>query len=249
MLGFGLQGRLERERGATITLVEFLREKMNGSDRMVRRKSLSERLGLKGFGCCGAKWGLGANNNTNNMRVRDDEDEEEGGPHEPEIEVIDVSQTSPENGSTPSECSGEIPSSSSGGMNLAAALAAERHFRAAQELDGVAVGLNLISPSPITRPNTNDGLVNDHVTGTPLRVSLMRLLEETDDCDHGDMEKDGEKGVGSDSMCCVCMGRKKGAAFIPCGHTFCRMCSRELWLNRGFCPLCNRSILEILDIF
>lgn len=108
------------------------------------------------------------------------------------------------------------------GMNLATALAAERQFRAAQ----------------------------DSAPGTPSRVSLMRLLEETNG---GDGEAEKERGAGggggSDLVCCVCMGRRKGAAFIPCGHTYCRVCSRELWLNRGSCPLCNRSILEILDIF
>ncbi|XP_076916715.1 uncharacterized protein LOC143576531 [Bidens hawaiensis] len=102
-----------------------------------------------------------------------------------------------------------------------------------------------VFPSP--RMNLATALAAEHDTQstpdnnntTPARMSLMRLLEETDDQD--------EKGT--DSVCCVCMGRKKGAAFIPCGHTFCRVCSRELWLNRGSCPLCNRSILEILDIF
>ncbi|KAE8728849.1 hypothetical protein F3Y22_tig00004072pilonHSYRG00327 [Hibiscus syriacus] len=68
----------------------------------------------------------------------------------------------------------------------------------------------------------------------------------------GDRADEKEKGTsvepGSDSMCCVCMERKKGAALIPCGHTFCRVCSRLLWVNRGSCPLCNRSILDILDI-
>ncbi|RDX73838.1 hypothetical protein CR513_46491, partial [Mucuna pruriens] len=114
------------------------------------------------------------------------------------------------------------PSPSGSGMNLAAALAAERQFRESHETDAIGEG---------------------EARGTPWRVSLMRLLEET--------AVEAEKGgaVGNDSMCCVCMGRKKGAAFIPCGHTFCRVCSRELWLNRGTCPLCNRSILEILDIF
>ncbi|KAL8467167.1 hypothetical protein ACS0TY_036035 [Phlomoides rotata] len=75
----------------------------------------------------------------------------------------------------------------------------------------------------------------------------MRLLEETDGYD-GEVKK-GEDGEGCDSVCCVCMGRKRGAAFIACGHTFCRVCSRELWLNRGSCPLCNRPIFEILDIY
>lgn len=95
------------------------------------------------------------------------------------------------------------------GMNLATALAAERQFRSGDS--AAAAG----------------------------RVSLMRLLEESERCGGG----------GEAEWCCVCMGRRKGAAFIPCGHTFCRVCSRELWLNRGSCPLCNRPILEILDIF
>ncbi|KAH7289659.1 hypothetical protein KP509_30G013200 [Ceratopteris richardii] len=52
-----------------------------------------------------------------------------------------------------------------------------------------------------------------------------------------------------DGMCCVCMTGLKGAAFVPCGHTFCRRCSREVWRSRGTCPLCNRYIREILDIY
>lgn len=121
------------------------------------------------------------------------------------------------------ECVG--PSQSGSGMNLAAALAAERQFR------------------------EGEGEARSVMPGTPCRMSLMRLLEETDGGDAVVEAEKGEGAVGNDSVCCVCMGRKKGAAFIPCGHTFCRVCSRELWLNRGTCPLCNRSILEILDIF
>ncbi|KAI3980363.1 hypothetical protein MKX01_003902 [Papaver californicum] len=109
----------------------------------------------------------------------------------------------------------------------------------------------------------------------PLRVSLMALLEETVDYNRQDLmdieEEEGddqdqlvvvdkilsdkEKGGSGSGMsieeykCCVCMIRPKGAAFIPCGHTFCRLCSRKLWVNRGNCPLCNSFILEILDIF
>ncbi|XAR68133.1 hypothetical protein NMG60_11003156 [Bertholletia excelsa] len=79
---------------------------------------------------------------------------------------------------------------------------------------------------------------------TPLK-SLMGLFEEMDGEDPGS----GAGGRGIDAVCCVCMERSKGAAFIPCGHTYCRVCSRELWLNRGSCPLCNRQITEILDIF
>lgn len=99
-----------------------------------------------------------------------------------------------------------------------------------------------------------------------VRTSLMALLAETDrqmgidgspfimddDDDDDDEDEDEEvvsSGVGEYNNCCVCMVRHKGAAFIPCGHTFCRLCSRELWVQRGSCPICNNFILEILDIF
>jgi len=94
-------------------------------------------------------------------------------------------------------------------------------------------------------------------------VSLMDLLEEaeqemdlyrvSDDDVAADFEKGEEDEEEREGLveynCCVCMVRHKGAAFIPCGHTFCRMCSREIWAARGNCPLCNNLILEILDIF
>ncbi|CAI0460237.1 unnamed protein product [Linum tenue] len=85
--------------------------------------------------------------------------------------------------------------------------------------------------------------------------TLMMLIEETDGSDWPTSKRSGEaatdkrKEEGGDWLCCVCMERDKGAAFIPCGHTFCRVCSRDLWAHRGGCPVCNRPILEILDIF
>ncbi|KAF8409626.1 hypothetical protein HHK36_005704 [Tetracentron sinense] len=210
---------VEREREPR-TLVDFLREDMDGVERGGRWRNLKERLGFKGMGCCGATWGLRASN----MSVRDEDDEEQ---HQEEL------QAPPENSLDPA-CV-EIPAAS--GMNLATALAAERHFRATQDSEGGIVGTTTTSETEGTTTTT---------PCTPSRVSLMRLLEEADG---GDGESEKEKGEGSDGVCCVCMGRRKGAAFIPCGHTFCRVCSRELWLNRGSCPLCNRSIIEILDIF
>nr|GMD23334.1 E3 ubiquitin-protein ligase LUL4 [Ipomoea batatas]GMD26318.1 E3 ubiquitin-protein ligase LUL4 [Ipomoea batatas] len=95
----------------------------------------------------------------------------------------------------------------------------------------------------------------------PARLSLMALLAETDremGIDGaayvlGEEETEDETAADGGKFildnCCVCMVRHKGAAFIPCGHTFCRLCSRELWVQRGSCPLCNNSISEILDIF
>lgn len=103
----------------------------------------------------------------------------------------------------------------------------------------------------------------------PMRMSLMDLLEETDrqagisgptyrlddeeeeeeEEEEVEEEVEAEEAGKGEFSCCVCMVRHKGAAFIPCGHTFCRLCSRELFVQRGNCPLCNNFILEILDIF
>lgn len=231
-----LQESLLRER-ETRTILCFLREQMDGVDGARRRRSLKERLGLRGIGCCGSTWGFGA------TTMRDDEDEE--GQREEEEDVVYVVRDPPENNLDPG-CVAPVISGS--GMNLAAALAAERHFRASHEPEG--------GTATVAGPTVNNVVSAETVVpapATPSRVSLMTLLEETTDGGDGEAgEKEREKGggaVGSDSVCCVCMVRKKGAAFIPCGHTFCRVCTRELWLNRGSCPLCNRSILEILDIF
>ncbi|KAJ9136402.1 hypothetical protein P3X46_033485 [Hevea brasiliensis] len=200
---------------------------MNGV--VARRRtsmSLKERLGLRGLGCCGATWGF----KPTTISVISDEEEALEQERE-EIEVVNAGSNPTEGVSDPG-CPAVTSIPASSGMNLAAALAAERQFREA----------SIIGPST----NNVEAIT---AAGTPLRVSLMRLLEEADGGD-GEVGAENEKGaVGSDTVCCVCMARKKGAAFIPCGHTYCRVCSRELWLNRGSCPLCNRSILEILDIF
>ncbi|KAH0470416.1 hypothetical protein IEQ34_000139 [Dendrobium chrysotoxum] len=93
-------------------------------------------------------------------------------------------------------------------------------------------------------------------TEMPEKLSLMALMaddyeleEEEEQEQEGKEENSWENDGEFASMCCVCKVRNKGAAFIPCGHTFCRLCSRELWVSRGNCPLCNGFILDILDIF
>ncbi|KAJ0081620.1 hypothetical protein Patl1_09841 [Pistacia atlantica] len=235
-----LQEPFQRE---TRTILALLREQMNGVDRIrtpTRRRSLKERLGLKSMGCCGTTWSF----RPNTINLSDSEDEEQHHEHQQEdeeatnqVQIIDPGQVRSE--ITPDrDCLDQSLIGS--GMNLAAALAAERHYRAAEGSN------NTIGPS--NNENGNAGSRTGTAPGTPLRVSLMRLLAESNGCDGEGKAGGGEVGS-SDTMCCVCMGRKKGAAFIPCGHTFCRVCSRELWLNRGSCPLCNRSILDILDIF
>jgi hypothetical protein len=90
------------------------------------------------------------------------------------------------------------------------------------------------------------------------RVSLMALLERTEQqwtsCAGGQWKKlvdtgEEEEGGSVGERCCVCVARGKGAAFIPCGHTFCRACARELRAGRGRCPLCNAAIREVLNLF
>ncbi|CAM8893575.1 hypothetical protein QQ045_028013 [Rhodiola kirilowii] len=173
----------EEERKVVQPLVYFLRGRMEDRVAVVsqsrRWTSFKERLG-----CCGTAWGL----------VR------------PVISVLqDEDDSDDENGRDSNQTVMELQVGDPGWVTLAAALAAEREFRAVQ---------------------------HQEETG---RVSLLRLMEEGDGA-----EVEG---------CCVCMVRKKGAAFIPCGHTFCRACAREVCAGRGSCPLCNRMILQILDIF
>ncbi|XP_028797158.1 uncharacterized protein LOC114752578 [Neltuma alba] len=99
--------------------------------------------------------------------------------------------------------------------------------------------------------------------GGGVTMSLMDLLEETDrqmglegstyrmeDDDDDDFDEDEEDDEGGEEHdCCVCMVKHRGPAFEPCGHSFCRMCSRELTVSKGNCPLCNNFILEILEVF
>ncbi|KAL8235474.1 hypothetical protein R6Q59_021574 [Mikania micrantha] len=58
---------------------------------------------------------------------------------------------------------------------------------------------------------------------------------------------DGGGGIGT--LCCLCTERNKGAVLIPCGHTYCRVCSRSMCSKKQPCPLCNRWIMDILEIY
>lgn len=232
-----LQEAARREREAR-TIWGFLTDQMDGVDGGGRRRpSLKQRLGFKVMGCCGATWGF----RPPTVSVREGGDDDDR--RVPDVEVMNTRRFPELDRSCLSPLSVQSPGPS--GMNLATALAAERRLRASPR---GAEGGFLESDN-----NDFDTLGGMMGTGTPLRVSLMRLLEETDGgaggCGNLGVAEKKREEAGNDSMCCVCMGRKKGAAFIPCGHTFCRVCSRELWLNRGSCPLCNRPIIEILDIF
>ncbi|KAL2652488.1 hypothetical protein R1flu_020616 [Riccia fluitans] len=83
-------------------------------------------------------------------------------------------------------------------------------------------------------------LLNRRRLSLGMRTDSSKLVEEL-----SEEMVDG----GMDPICCVCMVGKKGAAFIPCGHTFCRKCTRELRKGRGTCPLCNRKIQDVLKIY
>ncbi|CAO2207364.1 unnamed protein product [Urochloa humidicola] len=131
-------------------------------------------------------------------------------------------------------------------------------------------------PRPASQPPSAAATAAEEEEEQGERVSLMALLEQTDrqwsagaaaaplgeedpagaealelaaeDDDDAGPEAAAGKGVVA-GCCCVCMARAKGAAFIPCGHTFCRACARELLAGRGRCPLCNAAIVDVLDIF
>lgn len=131
------------------------------------------------------------------------------------------------------------------------------------------------APPPPPPPPPAAAAADEEEEEQEQRVSLMALLEQTDrqwsavaggaaqpepeEEDSATLEAlepaddDAEpeaagRGVVA-GCCCVCMARAKGAAFIPCGHTFCRGCARELLAGRGRCPLCNAAIVDVLDIF
>ncbi|XP_027337836.1 E3 ubiquitin-protein ligase complex SLX5-SLX8 subunit SLX8-like [Abrus precatorius] len=160
-----------------------------------------------------------------------------------------------------------LPSSQA---RLDSAASTQHNSAAQQQNDVIEEDVNDSDPttqleSPVDNPVAGSDSSDEGNNHAPAGMSLMDLLEETeqemdlyrmsddDDVEEYGKEEEGggaeEKGGVVEYNCCVCMVRHKGAAFIPCGHTFCRMCSREIWVNRGNCPLCNNLILEILDIF
>ncbi|KAL3714699.1 hypothetical protein ACJRO7_006579 [Eucalyptus globulus] len=207
---------------------------MEGGNGSRMWKTLKQRLGIKRMGCCGAAtWTppprtiLTIITEPSSPEMTDDPDGGRGRDrHAAAMHPSDVPAARDD------EERALLQAPALSGMNLAAALEAERNLGRGR------------GPGPVK--------------------TLMRLIEETDGVDlkqgrrrdkgaarkrNGGGGGGGGGGAGCDWVCCVCMERSKGAAFIPCGHTFCRVCSRELWVNRGCCPICNRSILEILDLF
>ncbi|XVF31808.1 hypothetical protein REPUB_Repub17cG0024900 [Reevesia pubescens] len=204
--------------------------------KITKWKNLKQRLGLKAMGCCGANWSPRARISTINSILDEDEDEEEAAAQRQQVFMSRSGNAVNNHINTPTEnnCgSSGIPlllagrqqvvvatsgsgSGSGSGMNLAMALAAERNLRG-----------NNVGPSP-----------------TEVKT-LMRLIEETEGVDWNNKKKSRKENINvvvnvdqgdrssSDWMCCVCMERKKGAAFIPCGHTFCRTKLQRLISREG----------------
>ncbi|KAG6722040.1 hypothetical protein I3843_03G144100 [Carya illinoinensis] len=151
------------------------------------------------------------------------------------------------------ECDGDEASIRAPRPRLSTVLAEERAL-SAREAVAAQEAAEAVAAAERDQAETEES----EAAEPPARMSLMDLMdynigeEEEEEEEEAKAEEEGEVvggGGGVEHKCCVCMVRHKGAAFIPCGHTFCRLCSRELMVGRGNCPLCNRFILEILDIF
>ncbi|KAJ9543425.1 hypothetical protein OSB04_023132 [Centaurea solstitialis] len=79
--------------------------------------------------------------------------------------------------------------------------------------------------------------------GLKSQTSLMALLQDyavEDEGEHHDVEAveevvvEEEDEIGGDyNVCCGCRGKHKDAAVGPCGHTFCKSCTRELHVSRN----------------
>lgn len=92
-------------------------------------------------------------------------------------------------------------------------------------------------------------------------ISLMALLstdgsnyeqheEFENEEDEDEEEHEHEDEIGDYNVCNECKGKHtKGAPVGPCGHMFCKHCTKEMQIGKGNCPACNNFILEILDIY
>nr|GEW98248.1 hypothetical protein [Tanacetum cinerariifolium] len=111
--------------------------------------------------------------------------------------------------------------------------------------DNGTITMNLATALAADRKRINVGQNGGNYKVKPLK-SIFRLYEDIDH-DRDVNVADEDRGIGN--VCSLCTERNKGVALIPCGHTYCRVCSRAMWLKKGSCPLCNRFITEILEIF
>ncbi|TXG46874.1 hypothetical protein EZV62_026168 [Acer yangbiense] len=222
--------RETRTRTRTKTILALLREKMDGVDHDHHgriRRTLKERLGLKGMGCCGGPtWGFRPT--TTPINASDSEEEEQQLQQQNhhhhqlqlhlQLQLQEDQQEQISNQVSDPGCFSPAPvlNSSGNSMNLAAALAAERHFRSVEgtnNLEASHTNVDVINNNNNSNSSISGGdgggegsggnNVGVMITapGTPMRVSLMRLLAETDG---GDVEEErravgGGGGGGNDT--------------------------------------------------
>jgi hypothetical protein len=56
--------------------------------------------------------------------------------------------------------------------------------------------------------------------------------------------------VRGEDSCCVCMDKRKDAALVPCGHkVMCLACAQLLQARERKCPVCRRSIDNVVRVF
>ncbi|XP_010464291.1 PREDICTED: E3 ubiquitin-protein ligase RNF34-like [Camelina sativa] len=87
------------------------------------------------------------------------------------------------------------------------------------------------------------------LTGSRYAMDDEEEYEEEEDDENYEEEGDGHGGGEGELSCCACMVKIKGASFSPCGHTFCKLCSKELMAQKGHCPVCSSFVVEFLEIF
>lgn len=49
--------------------------------------------------------------------------------------------------------------------------------------------------------------------------------------------------------CSICLERQKNCALLPCGHQACALCSQQMHMRRMLCPMCNRAVEGVLQLF
>ena len=52
-----------------------------------------------------------------------------------------------------------------------------------------------------------------------------------------------------DSLCTICVTRRKDCFYIPCGHSFCMPCACQMYETNSLCPVCRSSVTRVQSIF
>ncbi|KAJ4898382.1 RING/U-box superfamily protein [Raphanus sativus] len=104
-------------------------------------------------------------------------------------------------------------------------------------------------------PESNFADVSIPGDGPPSSSFKPQLSRHDSVRDHGDGDDDKirrhpvVKFVDERQMSAREAVKIKSATFTLCGHTFCKLCSKELMAQKGHCPVCTTFVLEFLEIF